>query len=96
MNEAAMRKKVMEVHEAMQPIARADQTEGKGKGKGRYVPHQPSGQLPLEESIDLLRLKVKYLLFDLEATKRENRYLRQMLDTRPRRDSDADSDGPKF
>ena len=34
----------------------------------------------LQESIDFLRLSIKYLLFDLEATRRENGYLRKMLD----------------
>ena len=36
----------------------------------------------LHESIDFLRLSIKYLLFDLEATRRENKYLRKMLDER--------------
>ena len=35
----------------------------------------------LQESIDFLRLSIKYLVFDLEATRRENGYLRKMLDT---------------
>ncbi|NLX24035.1 MAG: hypothetical protein GXY55_20485 [Phycisphaerae bacterium] len=34
----------------------------------------------LHESIDFLRLSIKYLLFDLEATRRENGYLRKMLE----------------
>ena len=34
----------------------------------------------LQESLDWLRLSVKYLVFDLEATRRENQYLRQMLE----------------
>ena len=34
----------------------------------------------LQESLDWLRLSVKYLVFDLEATRRENAYLRQMLE----------------
>lgn len=34
----------------------------------------------LQESLDYLRLSVKYLVFDLEATRRENQYLRKMLD----------------
>jgi hypothetical protein len=34
----------------------------------------------LHESIDFLRLSIKYLLFDLEATRRENAYLRKMLE----------------
>ncbi|HEY3243265.1 MAG TPA: transcriptional regulator [Phycisphaerae bacterium] len=34
----------------------------------------------LQESIDFLRLSIKYMLFDLEATRRENTYLRKMLE----------------
>ncbi len=33
----------------------------------------------IEDSIGTLRLCIKYLLFDLEATKRENLYLKKML-----------------
>ena len=34
----------------------------------------------LQESLDYLRLSVKYLVFDLEATRRENAYLRKLLE----------------
>ena len=34
----------------------------------------------LQESLDYLRLSIKYLVFDLEATRRENKYLRRMLE----------------
>ncbi len=34
----------------------------------------------LQESLDHLRLSVKYLVFDLEATRRENEYLRKLLE----------------
>lgn len=34
----------------------------------------------LQESLDYLRLSIKYMVFDLEATRRENRYLRKMLE----------------
>ena len=34
----------------------------------------------LQESLDYLRLSIKYLVFDLEATRRENQYLRKMLE----------------
>ena len=33
----------------------------------------------LQDSLDHLRLSVKYLVFDLEATRRENQYLRKLL-----------------
>jgi len=50
----------------------------------------------LQESLDYLRLSIKYLVFDLEATKRENGYLRQMLEESPSSDDmneDDDSQG---
>ncbi len=37
----------------------------------------------LQESLDYLRLSIKYLVFDLEATRRENKYLRKMLEQNP-------------
>ncbi len=42
----------------------------------------------LQESIDFLRLSIKYLLFDLEATRRENGYLRKMLEQDPGREEE--------
>jgi len=36
----------------------------------------------LQESLDYLRLSIKYLVFDLEATRRENTYLRKLLEER--------------
>lgn len=40
----------------------------------------------LQESLDYLRLSIKYLMFDLEATRRENNYLRDMLEEEMRED----------
>ena len=37
----------------------------------------------MQESLDFLRVWIKYLLFDLEATRRENNYLRKMLEQDP-------------
>ncbi len=34
----------------------------------------------LQESLDYLRVCIKYQIFDLEATRRENEYLRKLLD----------------
>ncbi len=34
----------------------------------------------LQESLDYLRLTIKYLVFDLEATRRENAYLRKLVE----------------
>ena len=33
----------------------------------------------IQDSLDYLRMAIKYLLFDIEATRRENAYLRKML-----------------
>ena len=34
----------------------------------------------LQNSLDYLRVSIKYLLFDLEATRRENKYLKKLLE----------------
>ena len=34
----------------------------------------------LQESLDYLRVSIKYMIFDLEATRRENTYLRKLLE----------------
>lgn len=50
----------------------------------------------LQESLDYLRLAIKYLMFDLEATRRENSYLRNMLENQNHRaDDHEDFDDPQ-
>ena len=44
----------------------------------------------LQESLDYLRLSVKYLVFDLEATRRENQYLRKLLDRQAGQSNEPD------
>ena len=39
----------------------------------------------LQQSLDYLRLGIKYLIFDLEATRRENMDLRKRLEQNPPR-----------
>ena len=47
----------------------------------------------LQESLDYLRLSVKYLVFDLEATRRENTYLRRLVEqANSERDQGKDAD----
>jgi predicted enzyme involved in methoxymalonyl-ACP biosynthesis len=43
----------------------------------------------MQESLDFLRLWIKYMLFDLEATRRENAYLRRMLAQDPGSESEG-------
>jgi chromosome segregation ATPase len=42
----------------------------------------------LQESLDYLRLSIKYLVFDLEATRRENEYLRKLLEKQNNQQND--------
>ena len=49
------------------------------KGSGGHKQLQKSIDR-LSESIDYLRICIKYQLFDLEATRRENKYLRKILE----------------
>ena len=42
----------------------------------------------LQESLDSLRMSVKYLVFDLEATRRENAALKLEIDTLRKDDDD--------
>ncbi|MHC4218927.1 MAG: transcriptional regulator [Planctomycetota bacterium] len=44
----------------------------------------------LQESLDYLRLTIKYLVFDLEATRRENAYLRKLVEQANREDAPQD------
>ena len=48
----------------------------------------------LQESLDYLRLTVKYLVFDLEATRRENAYLRKLVEQANREDAAQDDADP--
>ena len=53
--------------------------------KNSSAPVQSNKQLQksvdsLQESIDYLRICIKYQLLDLEATRRENKYLRKLLE----------------
>jgi hypothetical protein len=43
-------------------------------------PSRPSSEDILDASLDHLQLWTKYLLFDLEATRRENQCLRKLLE----------------
>ena len=79
MNEAAIRKDLEEINEALSDrhvSGPADRTPGLS---------DTSKQETIPDTVSQIRLKLKYILFDLEATRRENRYLRQMLEIHRRR-----------
>ncbi len=95
MNEAAMTERLTQLIKAITSSPFADQTPA---GSLQAVcPSEGSARKPSPDTcLDHLRLQIKYLLFDLEATRRENRYLRQMIETRHKRDiDDLRGDGPE-
>lgn len=50
------------------------------KAENKRNKKQAHDKSRLTESVDFLRLSIKYLLFDLEATRRENQYLRTLME----------------
>ncbi|MCK4602476.1 MAG: hypothetical protein KAU28_08415 [Phycisphaerae bacterium] len=89
MNEVAIKKKLAALAEEIRTVP-ISKKASKVPSEGIYLPEASSGDLSMEQSLDNLQLQVKYLLFDLEATRRENRYLMQMLENRPRPGGGAD------
>ena len=82
MNESEFQTKLAELMGEITTLP-ADRAEETGKARHRN-PRAPRATAPtvssLQESLDYLRLSIKYLVFDLEATRRENTYLRKMLE----------------
>ena len=79
MKETALREHLDEIAKAMSIPPSDDEPASRGS----YVPNiSSSAKQTLEQLLDYLRLRAKYLSFDLEATRRENRYLRQMIERR--------------
>ena len=92
MDEATFQKKLSELVEQIETLPEserdrlvtlADETKQRHEDIKKSVGS-------LQESIDFLRVWIKYLLFDIEATRRENGYLRKMLEEDPNRGSDAE------
>ncbi len=86
MNEAAIRKELTQFKRILTERHAAGQ--GKTSLDGLYIPSSSARKPDLEEFVGDLRILLKYVVFDLEATRRENRYLRQMLETRNKRDKE--------
>jgi hypothetical protein len=84
MNEAAVKQKLDELFQMAGCTA--------SEAHGVYVGTQ-AGDISVEEALDQLRMHLRYLIFDVEATRRENSYLRRMLDLRNRHRREDDS-GP--
>ena len=86
MDELVLKKRMRELMEIVSAVPQAQKVAG-----GAYQPELPR-QGSSEETFEFLQLHLKYLMFDVEATRRENRYLRQLLENRhqPPRTKDDD------
>ncbi len=92
MTEAVIRERIAELNDllATSPFL-ADSGE---QEIGTYQSSTQGASQNMAQAIDTARLRINYLIFDLEATKRENKYLRQMLQIRrPKKKDDNKSDG---
>ena len=87
MDNADFREKLFELMKDIDGVTTPNQDKivrlTKKTKKGHDVLQQKLGNL--QQSLDSLRLGLKYLIFDLEATRRENNELRKRLDQKPPR-----------
>lgn len=90
MDEAAFQKKLSELVDQIEMLPQPERERLKRVAQETQKRHDQmkASFKTLQESIDYLRLGIKYLLFDLEATRRENAYLRKMLEEDPKRTDD--------
>jgi chromosome segregation ATPase len=94
MNENTFQKKLAELVAEIGTLPEEDRARLETLAEETRERHQKLRQTVnnLQESIDFLRLSIKYLLFDLEATRRENKQMRTMLEG----GNNADADTPDF
>ena len=76
MTRGELAKKLSEVIAAILPGKTVESDKVEPNVGNRVWPNKVG---PVQENIDYIRLAVKYLLLDLEATRRENAELRAML-----------------
>ena len=91
MKEAVVKEKLIQLCDVMMMIPEKDGS--KTPIEGIYSSTRPAKGQTLDEVVDQLQLQLKYLVFDLEATRRENNYLRRMIENRNRPKSDDSSEG---
>ena len=86
-NEATFKRRlqdlIREIENLPDPEANRSKNKNSGPAAGAGPQQLATTAKTLEEALDYLRLQIKYVIFDLEATRRENRYLRKMLENRP-------------
>ncbi len=82
MDEATFQTKLAELMQEISTLPKAEREKLAAMAEKTQQSHQKLRKTvtDLQESMDYLRVAIKYLVFDLEATRRENQYLRDLLD----------------
>lgn len=93
MDEAMFQSKLAELMEEISTLPKGERDKLTALAAKTQERHQKLRKTvsDLQESLDYLRVSIKYLVFDLEATRRENRYLRELLEQE--RSEDEGEDG---
>ena len=89
MDEMTFQQKMTEIMNRIRDLPEAERERANDAADGVSLRREKitKSVAELQESLDYLRLSVKYLIFDLEATRRENAYLRKMVE-QSNRDAD--------
>jgi len=93
MTEAIIKERLAELNDLLATSPFLTDSNGQSDS-GTYLSGTQTTSQTMGQAIDTARLRIHYLVFDLEATKRENQYLRQMLEIRRPRRKDDKTDGP--
>jgi len=85
MDEAAFQKKLKELVAQIETLPEGERQRLRAMAEETKTRHADIKKSvnAMQENIDFLRLWIKYMLFDIEATRRENAYLRKMLEQDP-------------
>ncbi len=92
MTEAIIKERLAELNDLLATSPFMTDSDGRNDS-GTYLSSAQTTSQTVGQVIDTVRLRIRYLVFDLEATKRENQYLRQMLEIRGPRKKDDKNDG---
>jgi hypothetical protein len=82
MDEALLAQKLNDIIRVIEHLPASEREKLMTLARKTQLSHQnlTESMEPLQRPLDYLRVSLKYLLFDLEATRRENKQLRQLLE----------------
>ncbi len=100
MDESSFQDKMNQILDRIRELPSTQASEAADGAETRRARVQTS-VTELQDALDYLRLSIKYLVFDLEATRRENAYLRRMIEQSNRErnqkpDEPQDEERPEF